>query len=343
MKFLRRRRLGALALAASAALLLAACSSGSPGPAASGDPGNAGPEKTDLKIAINPSSQFAPMYYGIDSGIFEKHGLKLEVVPQTDIAAIISGIASGQYDFGFATVVHVLTANANGIPIRTVSTIEGQIKPDDEGTVTIASAKSGITDYAGMAGKRLATVGLSSMNTLTAWALAEKAGIDRKSMKLVQLPFGQMAAALANGDVDAAVMQWPFAGDALSAGGKVLAYNNGVMFGNTATTFFNTSQSFIDKNPNTVKAFSEAMIESIEAATADPDAARQALIPGMGLSADQAKEAKWNIGGVPYVNLDSFKTAQGFLVKFSDDKATAAATEALDVSTLVYPGALQKK
>ena len=342
MKFLRRRRLGALALAATAALMLAACSTGSPGTAPSGDSGNAGPEKANLKIAINPSSQFAPMFYGIDSGIFKKHGLTLEIVPQTDIAAIISGIASGQYDFGFATVVHVLTANANGIPIRTVSTIEGQIKPDDEGTVSIASAKSGITDYKQMAGKRLATVGLSSMNTLTAWALADKAGINPKSMKLVQLPFGQMAAALANGDVDAAVMQWPFAGDALNAGGKVLAYNNGVMFGNTATTFFNTSQSFIDKNPNTVKACSEAMIESIDAANADPDAARKALIPGMGLSEQQAKAARWNIGGVPYVNLDSFKTAQQFLVKFSDDKAAAAATEALDVSTLVYPGALKK-
>jgi NitT/TauT family transport system substrate-binding protein len=343
MKFLRRRRVGAIALAASAALVLAACSSGTSGTGDSGDTADKGPEKAELNVAINPSSQFAPMYYGIDSGIFKKHGLTLKIVPQTDIAAIISGIASGQYDFGFATVVHVLTANANGIPIRTVSSIEGQLKPDDEGTVTIASKQSGITDFKQMAGKRLATVGLSSMNTLTSWALADKAGIDPKSMKLVQLPFGQMAAALENGDVDAAVMQWPFAGDALNAGGKVLAYNNGVMFGNTATTFFNTSQSFIDQNPNTVKAFSDAMIESIDAATKDPDAARKALIPGMGLSEEQAKGAKWNIGGVPYVNLDAFKTAQGFLVKYSDDKAAAAATEALDVSTLVYPGALEKK
>ena len=132
-------------------------------------------------------------------------------MPQTDIAAIVSGIASGTYDLGFATVVHVLTANANGIPIRAISTIEGQIRPDDEGTVTIASAESGITDFADLEGKGLATSGLSSQNTLTTWALADEAGADPKSIELVQLPFGQMAAALENGDVDAAVMQWPFA------------------------------------------------------------------------------------------------------------------------------------
>ena len=74
----------------------------------------------------------------------------------------MSGLASGTYDIGFATVVHVVTANANGIPIRAITSIEGQIQPDDDGTLTIASADSGITDFADLEGKRVATIGLSS-------------------------------------------------------------------------------------------------------------------------------------------------------------------------------------
>lgn len=325
--------------AATIALTLVGCSA-TPESNGSGETSSM-PEKSDLTVAINPSSQFAPLYHGMESGIFEDHGLEIEVVPQTDVGAIVSGIASGQYDLGFATVVHVITANANDIPIRTVSTIEGQIRPDDEGTMTIASAESGITDYAGLEGKRLATVGLSSMNTLTTWALADEAGIDYRSIELVQLPFGQMAAALAAGDVDAAVMQWPFAGDALDAGGVALGYNNAVMFQNTATTFFNTSQSFIDENPNSVQAFSNAMIESIEAASEDPEAARAALVPALGLTAEQAEEARWNLDGVPHVNLDAFETAQGFLVEFTEDEAMRSAIESLDVSELVWPDALR--
>lgn len=343
MKFLTKRQFGSLVTAASTVAVLAACSSApatTPDDAAS-EPTDAAPEKSSLTIAINPSSQFAPLYHGVESGIFEAHGLELEIVPQTDVAAIVSGIASGSYDFGFATVVHVINANANGIPIRTVSSIEGQIKPDDEGTVTIATAESGITDFAGLEGKRLATVGLSSMNTLTTWALADEAGIDPKSIELVQLPFGQMAASLESGDVDAAVMQWPFANDALDAGGVVLGYNNRVLFKDTATTFFNTSQSFIDQNPATVQAFSDAMIESMESANADPDVAREALIPGLGLTAEQAATARWNVGGVPYVNLDAFESAQEYLAKFSTDAAATAAIEKLDVSTLVWAGALE--
>ena len=68
----------------------------------------------------------------------------------------------------------------------------------------------------------------------------------------------------------------------MDAGGVELGYNNRVMFQDTATTLLNTSQSFIDQNPNTVKAFSDAMIESIEAASEDPDDSEAALGPASG-------------------------------------------------------------
>lgn len=338
------RRLSGIAAAVVTVLALTACggTAGGTGGADNGaEPESTVPEKATLTVAINPSTQFAPLYYGIQEGIFEKHGLTLEITPQTDIAAIVSGLASNTYDVGFATVIHVVTANSNGIPIRSISTIEGQIQEEDSGTLTIASASSGITEFGDLEGKRVATIGLSSHNTLTLWELADRAGIDTTKIELVQLPFGQMAAALASGDVDAAIMQWPFAGDALAAGGVELGYNNRELFVDTATTMFNTSQSFIDQNPNTVKAFADAMTESILGATEDPDTAKAALVDGMGITAEQAANARWNVGGDPAVNLKAFETAQELLVKFSTDKAATAALEALDVSTVVWPGALE--
>jgi NitT/TauT family transport system substrate-binding protein len=207
--------------------------------------------------------------------------------------------------------------------------------------VTIAAADSGITDFADLEGKRVATVGLSSHNTLTMWELADRAGADTSSIELVQLPFGQMAAALDSGDVDAAIMQWPFAAEALSAGGVELGYNNRELFVNTATTLFNASQSFIDQNPNTVRAFSDAMAESILGATEDPDTAKAALVDGLGITPEQAESARWNIGGDPAVNLEAFEVARDLLVKFSTDESASAALENLDVSTVVWPGALE--
>ena len=334
------RRWSGIVAAAATLAVLTACGGGAT-PGGETEEPNGAPEKSSLTIAINPSTQFAPMYYGIEEGIFEEHGLTLEIVPQTDIAAIVSGLASGTYDFGFATVVHVVTANANGIPIRAVSTIEGQIQENDSGTVTIASAASGITEFGDLGGKRVATVGLSSHNTLTMWELADRAGVDTTTIELVQLPFGQMAAALASGDVDAAIMQWPFALDALDAGGVELGYNNRELFVDTATTLFNTSQSFIDQNPNTVRAFADAMAESILGASENVDAAKAALVDGLGITAEQAENARWNVGGDPALNLDAFEIARDLLVKFSTDNSAKAALENLDVATVVWSGALE--
>ncbi|AZS35693.1 hypothetical protein CVS47_00288 [Microbacterium lemovicicum] len=333
-----RRAVGVIAAAAGVSLALAACS----GPTAPADGSATGaPEKATLTVAINPSTQFAPLYYGIQEGIFEEHGLTLEITPQTDIAAIVSGLASGTYDVGFATVVHVVTANANGIPIRAISSIEGQIQADDDGTLTIAAADSGITDFGDLEGKRVATIGLSSHNTLTMRELADRAGADTSTIELVQLPFGQMAAALDSGDVDAAIMQWPFASEALAAGGVELGYNNRELFVDTATTLFNTSQSFIDQNPNTVRAFADAMTESMLGSSENPDAAKAALVDGLGITAEQAETARWNEGGDPALNLTAFETARDLLVKFSTDQSAASALEALDVQTVVWPGALK--
>lgn len=336
-----RRALAGIAAATLTVLALSACSSPAGESGGTDESDGGAPEKSQLTVAINPSTQFAPLYYGIEQGIFEEHGLELEITPQTDIAAIVSGLASGTYDVGFATVVHVVTANSNGIPIRAISTIEGQIQEDDDGTITIASADSGITDFADLEGKRVATIGLSSHNTLTMWELVDRAGGDPTSIELVQLPFGQMAAALDSGDVDAAIMQWPFAAEALAAGGVELGYNNRELFVDTATTMFNTSQSFIDQNPNTVRAFADAMEESILGSTEDPETAKAALVDGLGITAEQAESARWNDGDDPAVNLTAFETARDLLVKFSTDQSAATALENLDVSTVVWPGAIE--
>ncbi|OLT14296.1 hypothetical protein BJF78_02225 [Pseudonocardia sp. CNS-139] len=97
-----RGRVLAAGVAAAAALALTACGGGG---AAETTPEGL----TRVQVAFNPASQFAPMFAGMEQGIFARHGLELEIVPQTDVAAIVSGLASGQYDFGFATAVHLVT------------------------------------------------------------------------------------------------------------------------------------------------------------------------------------------------------------------------------------------
>lgn len=321
---------------AASALLLTACGGDASGDGASGGEGDTdSDELVSVTVATNPSSQTAPLFYGIQEGVYEEHGLDVEVVPQTDVAAILSGTASGEYDFGFATVVHVLNANANDIPIRAVATVEGQQKTDEEpeeGNALVAGPDSGVESAADLEGARLAVVGLSSLNTLAAWELADREGVDPESIELVQLPFGQMPAALASGDVDAAVIQSPFIDQALDDGSEVIDKPNVKVFPEMAVGLYTTHESFIDSNEDVVQAFSDATVEAQELTSENVDAARELLVDELGITPEAAEEATWNTDSNPHVNVEGFETAQEMLLKFGEQ------SEELEVEELVWPG-----
>jgi len=330
MKFPTRRAVTAGLAGIATAALLTACSGGS---AASTDSKAKMPSKmTTIKVAINPSAQFASLYYGVEQGIFTKHNLKLDIIPQPDIAQTVAGLASGTYDLGQTTPIHVVAAAANGIQIQEVSTVEGRLGDKDQGTTIAASKASGITNVKDLAGKKVATVGLTSNNTYATDALVDQAGGDWKSIKYVQLPFGQMVAALQNGDVDAAIMQSPFIDQAVADGATKIGYPN-FLYGDKATTVFDASASYISKHPDVVQAFSDSMIQSIQAANANETAASDSLIDGLKYTKEQAEGAKRNEGGVPCLNIGGLETAQKLLTEYGGQK------QKVDVKKLIWSGA----
>ncbi|MGY5885940.1 ABC transporter substrate-binding protein [Modestobacter lacusdianchii] len=292
---------------------------------------------TTVTVGYNPASQFAPMFVGMDQGIFEEHGVELELVPQTDVAAIISGVASGQYDFGFATVVHVINARANNIPIKAVATPDGQQateEADDMGNALVAGPDSGITDAGDLEGKTLGVIGLASLNTLAAQELADQAGVDPTSMQLVQMPFGQMPAALAAGDIDAAVVQSPFIAEAVASGSTVIAKPNVELFADSAVGLFTTSEQKIAEDEEVVRGFAEAMVESQRYAAEHVDEARQTLVEHLGLTPEAAAAATWCTTCTPELDTDGFTTAQELMEKY------AGLEDAPDVDEYVWEPAL---
>lgn len=338
MKSTMSRMITAAVAAVASASLLVACAASAPEPGDGTGGTDANVQPVDITLALNPAAQFVPVYYGLEQGIFEAHGINLTIVPQTDVAAIVSGVASGQYDFGFSTVVQIINANLNNIPIRAVATTTGQQITDEadaQGVSLVARADSGIQSAGDLGGKTLAVVGLSSLNTLATWDLAAQQGVDPASITLVQLPFGQMPAALANGDVDAAVIQAPFIAPAVADGGIVVGKPNVETFPNAAIGLFIASQDYIDRNEDIVQRFSDAVIESQEGASANIAAAQDTLVEQLGISEEAARQTDWNSNSDPRVNLAGFEKAQQLLIKYGGQ------TEELDVSTLVWPGALK--
>src|SRR5690606_33079306 len=89
--------------AASAAVVLTACGGGG-----SADSTLAAGELAQVKVGTIPAILSAPLFVGIEEGIFEKHGVEVEVSFADGGAAVIPSVLSGENQFGYSNTVSQL-------------------------------------------------------------------------------------------------------------------------------------------------------------------------------------------------------------------------------------------
>jgi len=300
-------------LLAATAVAAAACSSSSSssstpagttstsasGASASGDASAPG-TVTNVTLGYVPYSDDASLFYAQSSGIFKKHGLNVTFVAQASPVAVEASMASGTEQFGFITTPVLINLNSKGVNVKCVSSVDGgePSDPAHDSTVLVAAKGSGIKSVKDLAGKNVAEVQLTSLNSLAVEILAKQAGIDPKSIHQIAIPFPQMPAALAQGRVQAAVIVAPFATSALSEGATVLGHPNVQLFPNGTLTCLDAMGSYLTANPTVAAEFRAAMNESIAYSQAHESVVKQSLVKGLSLTpevaAKQILATNWN-------------------------------------------------
>ena len=117
------------------ALLLAAAGCGSSG---DGDSGAASGGSSQVKVGIIPILDVAPIYLGKQKGFFTSRNIELTLESGQGGAAIVPGVVSGQFQFGFSNVTSLLIAQSRGLPLKVVSNgvaSTGKDKADYSGIV----------------------------------------------------------------------------------------------------------------------------------------------------------------------------------------------------------------
>jgi NitT/TauT family transport system substrate-binding protein len=241
---------------------------------------------TNVTLGYVPYSDDASLFYAQDSGIFRKHGLNVTFVAQASPVAVEASMASGQEQFGFITTPVLINLASKGVGVKCVSTVDGNepTNPADDTTVLVAAKGSGITSMKDLAGKNVAEVQLTSLNSLSVMVLAKQAGIDPHSIHQIAVPFAQMPAALAQGRVQAAVIVAPFTQTALGEGATIINHPNQQLFPNGTLTCLDAMGSYISANPAVVADFRAAMDESVAYSATHQSVVKQTLVKGLSLS-----------------------------------------------------------
>ena len=273
MPRLPRHRLLALSLATVATLLATACGGGS------GDTATSADGTTKIKVGVIPIVDVAPIYLGIQQGFFTAEGLDVSLETAQGGAAIVPGVVSGQYQFGFSNTISLLLAGSKGLPLKVVSSgVASTGVPGKDFGAVIVKKDSPIKTAADLAGKRVAVNTLKNINTTTVNHVVKQAGGDPSKITYVELAFPDILSAVAKGDVDAGQVVEPFLTIATGQGDRQIVSNYAGTDPNLTVGMYFTGKEYAAKNPKVVAGFTAAMAKSMEYATAHPDDAR-AILP----------------------------------------------------------------
>lgn len=267
-----RKSINYVAVIATSALALTACGGSS-------EAENSNSELRTVTIGLMPIAPSVAVEYGIQEGIFEKHGFELDVNPGQSGAASLPAVAAGQLDFDIGNPMSVAIANDEGMDIRVVAGFSNAIPEGDDIAGIVVRADSGIETYADLEGKTTAVVSLQGHNTLTTQDVAEQDGADPEALNFTELQFGDMPAQLEQRNVDAAFMPEPFLSQTLDdPDNELLGYNFQDSIPGLPTLVTYASGEIIEEDPELVADFKVAMEDVLAQAQENKDEA-QALLP----------------------------------------------------------------
>lgn len=268
-----RRLLAGLAVGA---FLVATSACGSSDGGGASDKNSSSGGTTTVKVGVIPIVDVAPLYLGQKEGFYSKRGLKLSMTTANGGAAIVPGVVSGQFQFGFSNVTSLMLAQSQNVQVKAIANgvASTGVSGKDFGAVVVKKGSS-LKSAKDLEGKKVAVNTLKNINETAVRESVRKAGGDPDKVKFVELAFDQMPAALDKGQIDAAMAVEPALTTMLGQGATQIAWPLVDAAPDLTVAMYFTSTSYASKNPDVVKKFQEATAESLAYADAHPDEVRQ--------------------------------------------------------------------
>jgi NitT/TauT family transport system substrate-binding protein len=264
-------RTAVLAAIAAGSLALTGCGGATqPGTAASG---SAESKPVTLMLNWYPYGEHAAFYYGVQEGIFKKHGIDLTIKAGQGSTKTVQATGQGQMDFGWADTPAVLANVDKGVKVKSLG-VYLQTTPSAVQVFT----DSGIKEVADLKGKTIAT-SAGDAPTVTFPLFLKAAGLAETDVKQQNLDAAGKVAAVLSNKVDGLIGFAHDQGPTIAAkSGKAMTY---LRYSDQGINFYSngliSSDDYLAKNPALAKEMMAAVSESFTAAIANPEAAAKSM------------------------------------------------------------------
>jgi NitT/TauT family transport system substrate-binding protein len=277
-----------------------------------------------IRIGAAPTDATAQHLYAQDLGYFTAAGLSAEISPMRSSGALVAAILGGSLDFMTSTVVSIALAHNKGIDLRTVAVGNVYNGPPPQAAVVVAP-NSTVRTGADLNGKTLAVNGLGDLTQVALAAWMDANGGDAKTVKMIEVPFSGVAAALAQGRIDAAMLVEPFT----SAAGntvKILGDPQAAIGRGYMVTGWYAKADWLNANHDTAKRFIDVMLQTAKWGNRNHDLSAAILAKYVGLTADVIKATPRAVYGEQPVTPAMIQPVLDFSTKYIDLPKTSAAS-----------------
>jgi len=271
---------------------------------------------TKIKVGVLPISNVAPLYLGMKKGFFKEEGLEVEPSIGQSGNELVTGMVSGSTDFAFLGYVPLMSARGQGLPVKVVANADNGAETEEkEWTLILTKKGSPIKEPADLADKTIAVNALKGVGEVAIKAALEKRGVSPDKVKLLEIPFPEMPAALDKGRVDAIWAPEPFLTSVLGQGGQdveapLTTLGKKFPNGNYATT-----EKKIAQDKDVVERFARAINKSSDYATKNPDEARATIPTFTQIPPDVAKKIRLPLWP-PEIDREQLQTLLDYAVQY---------------------------
>lgn len=222
-------------------------------------------ETLPITIGAASATDHAPVFAGVERGIFNKYGLDAKVEMYQSGVDMVNGLLNGAQEVNVMGSVPYLAGVARGFPLVLIGHLHGDPNRDSysDNTSIVASSASGIAsgDIQALKGRRIGLPRGTGAEGYLLGVLAES-GIGEDDVELINVAPSELVTALNQNDVDAIAIWEPWGSTALTKvdgavrvqqGGCPTCYDPGTLL---------TTKAVIAEKPETLKRFMVAFAEA---------------------------------------------------------------------------------
>ena len=283
-----KKALSVVALGAAAVLALSGCTDSGAAPTSAPTEDAGSGELRPVRVAALPIAETGALWAAMEEGIFEDHGIEVEVVPAQGGAQAIPALLSGDIQFAIGQPFGPFRADLQNLGVVIIGDYADSLEDGKDVNAVVSLADSGITDPADLAGKRVAVNSLGAAGDVTIMKAVEDAGGDPTTIEFVEVAFPDAQAQLEAGNIDAAWVPDPFMSNVVNDGGNIVVHPYQATIPGLSVHTTITTQELMDSDPELVADFAAAMTEALDWAADNEDAVRAAISTNMEIPEEAA-------------------------------------------------------